>query len=202
MNKIVGITGGIGSGKSTVAKVFVAMGVPVFFADDVAKDIIDKDVGIINKIKQMFGEDIYLGNLVDRKKLGEIVFNDPQKLQILNSIIHPSVANYFEMWHSLKQDFLFVLRESAIMFETGIYKKNRFNILVTAPEEIKIERIIQRDRISFKQIEGRMNQQWTDQVKLGFADFVILNDNVTPIIPQVLDIYKNLNNFFTNDRLA
>ena len=196
MDKIVGITGGIGSGKSTVSKIFNVLGIPVFVADQVAKEIVETNADVIKKIKNNFGENIYDGALLNRKNLGEIVFSNPKKLEVLNEIIHPAVALNFENWLMDKKHFPYILRESAIMFEMGIGKLNRFNILVTAPHQIKMQRIKLRDHLNEEQVQQRMDQQWTDEKKIKFADEEIINDNQTALIPQVLEVHKKLLSYF------
>ena len=196
MDKIVGITGGIGSGKSTVSKIFNVLGIPVFVADQVAKEIVETNDDVIKKIKNNFGENIYDGALLNRKKLGEIVFSNPKKLEVLNEIIHPAVALNFENWLMDKKHFPYILRESAIMFEMEIGKLNRFNILVTASHQIKMQRIKLRDHLKEDQVQQRMDQQWTDEKKIKLADEVIINDNKTALIPQVLEVHKKLLSYF------
>ena len=189
--KTIGITGGIGSGKSTVAKVFISMGYPVYNSDDKAKQIINSDPLLIDQIKINFGQDIYSSGKLDRKKLAEIVFKDPKKLQILNSLVHPSVGRNFKAWKE-NQTTDIVFKEAAILFEIGIYKSLDKTILVTTPEEIRIARVMKRDSVSKEQVIERMNNQWSDEKKSKLANYTIDNSGSEMVIPQVLNIINKI----------
>ena len=189
--KIIGITGGIGSGKSTVAKVFVSMGYPVYNSDLMAKQLINSDSVLIGDIKSHFGQEIYSGNKLDRKKMAGIVFNDPEKLKILNSLVHPAVGRDFESWKK-EQSTSIVLKEAAIIFETGIHKSLDATLLVTTPESIRIKRVMKRDNTTKEQVIERMNNQWSDDKKAELADYIIDNSGDKMVIPQVQEIISSI----------
>lgn len=172
--KILGLTGGIGSGKTTVAGFFKELGIPVFIADLEARKIMEEDTPVKNKIMDLFGPEAYINGLPDRKFIASKVFNDKEQLERLNAVIHPAVGRYFENWRE-KQDAPYVVYEAAILFEKGGYKKCDFNLLVTAPLEVRIKRIQERDNSSPEEIEARMNNQWSDEKKAELADFIIEN---------------------------
>lgn len=189
--KLIGITGGIGSGKSTIAKVFTSMGFPVYNSDTRAKELINSDNELINSIKLAFGEDTYTSSGLDRKKMASIVFNNPKKLAELNSIIHPAVGKDFDTWANA-QTSPFVLKEAAILFETGIYKSLYKTILVTAPQEIRIERVMKRDNTTREEVLSRMASQWPEEKKMELSDFVIDNSGRELVIPQVVEIVNSI----------
>lgn len=189
--KLIGITGGIGSGKSTIAKVFMSIGYPVYNSDTRAKELINSNEELINSIKLSFGDDLYNSQGLDRKKMASIVFNNPEKLELLNSIIHPAVGKDFEKWIDL-QNTSFILKEAAILFETGIYKSLHKTILVSAPQETRIERVIKRDNTNREEVLSRMNNQWSEEKKTELADYVIDNSGNKLVIPQVLEIIKQI----------
>ncbi|MDA9262047.1 dephospho-CoA kinase [Flavobacteriales bacterium] len=189
--KLIGITGGIGSGKSTIAKVFMSMGYPVYNSDIKAKELINNNEKLINSIKLTFGEDLYNTQGLDRKKLASIVFSNPKKLNLLNSIIHPAVGEDFENWVELQSN-PFVLKEAAILFETGIYKSLDKTILVSAPLETRIERVIKRDNTSREEVLSRMKNQWAEDEKIKLADYVIDNSGQELVIPQVIKIIEQI----------
>ena len=189
--KPIGITGGIGSGKSTIAKVFMSIGYPVYNSDTRAKELINSNEKLINSIKLSFGDDLYNSQGLDRKKMASIVFNNPEKLELLNSIIHPTVGKDFEKWIDL-QNTSFILKEAAILFETGIYKSLHKTILVSAPQETRIERVIKRDNTNQEEVLSRMNNQWSEEKKTELADYVIDNSGNKLVIPQVLEIIKQI----------
>ncbi len=187
----IGITGGIGSGKSVVAKILISMGYPVYNSDDRAKDLINSNPELIAKIKSEFGNDIYTDLGLERKKMAAIVFNDPNKLAVLNSLVHPAVGKDFESWKN-SQTTKFVFKEAAILFETGIYKDLDAVILVTAPISIRIDRVQKRDNASKEEIENRMKNQWSDEEKIKLSDYVIDNSGNQLIIPQVTQVIESL----------
>lgn len=177
MPKIIGLTGGIGSGKSTIAKHIEQLGIPVYIADIEAKKILETKV-IIDRISDAFGHDILENQKIDRKKLSKVVFENPEKLKILNSIIHPEVAKHFKNWVQENQNHEIVVKEAAILFESGSYKNCDKVILVTAPKETRIQRVINRDNISREEIENRMANQWSEEKKKELSDFVIINEDL------------------------
>jgi len=184
----IGITGGIGSGKSTVCNVFRLLGVPIFEADLVAKELINSNSEIKTKLIHLFGEEIYIPNEgVDRKKLANIIFNDNIQLAKVNELVHPVVRNEFENWVK-KQNTPYIIHEAAILFESGFYKMMDFTILVSAPESQRVERVIKRDGTSEKQVKERMEKQWSDAKKMELASVEIKNADNDLIIPQIVKI--------------
>jgi len=188
--QIIGITGGIGSGKSVAANILNSMGYPVYNSDDRAKILINKDSSLILKIKESFGN-VYNMEGLDRQKMANIVFNNPEKLALLNSIVHPAVGHDFDLWVD-KQSSSLVFKEAAILFETGIYKTLDKVILVTCPLPIKIKRVMERDSVSQEDVENRMKNQWSDEQKIKLSDYVIDNSGNKLLIPQVQKILNHL----------
>lgn len=192
MTKIIGLTGGIGSGKTTIANHFTAAGIPVYIADDEARKIM-QSAEIIKEIKDLFGNVIFENGILNREKLAQIVFSNPEKLKLLNSIIHPAVKKHFDNWVLDHKKNSFVIYEAAILFESGSYKNCDKIITVTAPFETRIQRVIQRDKTTREQVLKRMNAQWNDDQRIAKSDFVI--ENQTPEITklEVGKILKILN---------
>ncbi len=189
--KKVGITGGIGSGKSTVCSVFELLGVPVYYADDAGKQLLDEDK-VKAQVVQLFGNSILSGNLIDRKILAELVFNNKEKLAQLNAVIHPAVGADFEGWLKKQEGCAYIIKEAAILFESGAYKQVEDVITVAAPAELKIKRAVQRTGITAEQVQERMNNQLSDEEKIKRSRFVIINDEEQLIIPQILKIHAEL----------
>ncbi len=188
----VGITGGIGSGKSTVCNFFRLLGIPVFEADKESKKLVNTSPKIKNSLKNLFGKDIYLSDdTIDRKRLAGLIFNSPPLLETVNSIIHPEVRNYFEEWCE-KQNSPYIVYEAAILFETGFYKTIDLSILVTAPVEDRIKRVIIRENATEEEVKSRISKQWTDKQKEDLADFIIKNNNEELLIPQLLELDKKI----------
>ncbi|MBP4137905.1 dephospho-CoA kinase [Flavobacterium geliluteum] len=192
MTKVIGLTGGIGSGKSTIANFFEEFGVPVYIADDEAKKVMQSKE-IVSAIKTAFGEGIFENTILNRTKLAEIVFNDPDKLAQLNAIVHPAVKKDFNAWLAEKKEYNFVVYEAAILFESGRYKHCDTIITVTAPEEIRIDRVIKRDNTTREQVLSRMKMQWDDEKRISGSDFVINNTNLKKAREEVVEILKILN---------
>ncbi len=191
MSLKIGLTGGIGSGKSIVAKIFKAIGIPVFVADDEAKKIINNNTKVKQKIVHLLGEGIYLKDgTIDRKKLANLIFNDNIVLKNINLIVHPEVHLVFEEWHK-QQKTAYTLYEAAIIFETGFYKNMDFNILVVAEQKLRLKRVAERDNSSEKQVLERMAKQWPDEKKINLAN-TLINNNNNLLIPQVLEIDRKL----------
>lgn len=193
MTKIIGLTGGIGSGKSTLAHYFEEKGIPVYIADTEAKKLLDSNK-IISKISEAFGVEIVQNEIIDKAKLAALVFNDPEKLKILNSIIHPEVKIHFENWVKKHNDFPIVMKEAAILFESGSYKDCDKIILVTAPEELRIKRVMDRDGVTRESVMARMTNQWTDDKKIALSDFIIENINAEEAKNTADDIIFTLKN--------
>ncbi|HEY4628425.1 MAG TPA: dephospho-CoA kinase [Flavobacterium sp.] len=191
MTKIIGLTGGIGSGKTTIANYFMKSGVPVYIADDEARKIMQSDE-IIEEIKKTFGIDIFENGILNREKLAQIVFNDPEKLKLLNAIIHPAVKKHFRNWILDHKNAPFIIYEAAILFESGSYKDCDKIISVTAPMESRIQRVIHRDNSSREQVLKRINAQWNDDQRIAKSDYVIENDSIENAKSEVDKILKIL----------
>lgn len=186
---IIGITGGIGSGKSKVAHIFNLLGVPVYNSDIRSKELLNQNSALKSKLIEHFGEEIYTHTGIDRARFAALIFNDKESLEVSNKIIHPFVKKDFEDWIAI-QITPYTIKESAILFETGIYKQLDKIILVVAPEELRIKRVIMRDQISETIVLDRIKNQWRDAEKIPLADFEIINDETQLLIPQVLKIHK------------
>jgi dephospho-CoA kinase len=188
----VGLTGGIGSGKSLVAEIFTHLGIPVFNADYEAGRILEEDPSVKKSLAEWFGSDVYINDRPDRQKIAVIVFNDHEKLARMNGLIHPLVMQKFIRWCVEYQAKPYVIHEAAILMESGFYRHMDKTILVTAPEDIRIERVIQRDKTTALLVSQRMKNQWNEERKIPLADFIILNDGKSPLIPAILDIHNKL----------
>lgn len=193
MTKIIGLTGGIGSGKSTVAKYIASKGIPVYIADDEAKKIMTKK-SIIHEIQNLFKENIILENgQLDRKKIAAIVFQDSSLLKKLNEVVHPKVKKHFKKWLEKNKEAPFVVKEVAILFETGGNTECDKVILVTAPEDVKINRVMKRDNVSREEILKRMKNQLSDAEKSMKSDYVVTNvkiDDTYIAIDEILNFLK------------
>jgi len=188
----IGITGGIGSGKSLVCSIFEQLGVPVYSADKAATEIYYRK-DIQEKLVSTFGAKLLnVDHIVDRKKLAELVFTNKDLLEKLNAIIHPAVAADVEEWNRQNASAKYVLKEAAILFESGTNKGLDKVIAVVAPVEIRIERIEKREGWNREEIEKRIMNQWSDEEKIKRSDFVIYNDEQKMLIPQVLELHKQL----------
>lgn len=186
----IGITGGIGSGKSFICKVIEKMGYPVYYSDDASKKIVDSDSEIKVKLTALLGKEIYLNDQLNRPFLAQQLFSSDEMRLKVNAIIHPKVRAYFNEWAEL-QTSKSVFNEAAILFETGAYKQFDSTILVTAPKEMRISRVVERDRITKEDVELRMDKQWSDEQKKILTDLVIINDG-RPILNQIEQIFKDL----------
>jgi dephospho-CoA kinase len=188
----IGITGGIGSGKSTVCKVFSVMGIPVFEADKVARELMNKDPQLREKLIHLFGTAVYLNDQsIDRKFLAGLVFNNPSLLARLNAIIHPAVHKAFDDW-CLTKESAYVLHEAAILFESGFDKLMDKTITIVTNEEERIQRVMKRDKITDELVRQRIQNQMSDAEKIKLADFVISNNENDLIIPQIIEIDKKI----------
>lgn len=174
MTKIIGLTGGIGSGKTTIANHFRSLGVPVYIADDEARKIMQKSE-IINAIKEVFGSTIFEDDILNRARLAKIVFGNPDQLKQLNAIVHPAVKKHFKQWLTHHAGSPLVVYETAILFENGNYKDFDWIITVFAPLESRIQRVIERDGGTREEVLKRVNAQWTDEQRFSKSDFVIEN---------------------------
>ncbi|MBT2564795.1 dephospho-CoA kinase [Pedobacter sp. ISL-68] len=188
----VGITGGIGSGKTTVCKVFEVLGIPVFYADTVAKEIMCKDALLVEGIKSTFGKESYFedGSL-NNKHIAGIVFNNEEELAKLNALVHPAVFRAFDAWEAtIPANTSYTLKEAALLFESGSYTMCDTTILVTAPYETKMKRVMLRDGVTAEQVKARMDKQLSDEEKAKMANHFIINDEQESIIEQVLALHQ------------
>jgi dephospho-CoA kinase len=192
MTKVIGLTGGIGSGKTTIANYFKEMGVPLYIADDEAKKVMQSE-DIIQQIKASFGNSLFENEILNRAKLAEIVFNNADKLAQLNAIVHPAVKKDFELWLKQNEKYDYVIYEAAILFESGRYKDCDVIITVTAPEEIRIERVVKRDNTTREQVLSRIKMQWNDEKRISLSNFIINNSNLKIAKEEVVKILKILN---------
>lgn len=194
MNKpwLVGITGGIGSGKSTVCKIFEVLGVPIYYADEKAKQLLVEDEMLVGEIKSEFGAQCYTSDgQLNRSHLAEIVFPNPTELEKLNRLVHPAVAKDFALWSQSKENHSYVLKEAALLFETASYKSLDEIICVYASKKIRIERVLLRDlHRSLEQVEQILTQQTSDEVRKELSTYAIQNDSERLLIPQVLKAHK------------
>ena len=190
--KIIGLTGGIGSGKSSVLEIFKKIGISTYNADESAKKLISSDKKIIYSIKQLFGEDIYDKNELNSKLVSKIVFNDKEKLKSLNSIIHPAVAIDFDNFCFKHRDETYIVKEAAIIFETKT--ENLFNkiIYVKAPKEIRVDRVMQRDNLSRDDVLNRIQNQINETSIIDKCDFIIDNINFSELEEKVIEIHNTL----------
>ncbi len=191
MAKRIGITGGIGAGKSIVSKILETMDFPVFNSDDYAKSLLDSDPDVKVQLVQLAGSEVIYEGKIDRKKLAALIFKDGKLRQEVNAVIHPKVREAYASLAETSTSKL-VFNEAAILFETGAYQQFDATILVTAPEELRIKRVMQRDHVTSEEVQARMKAQWSDQEKEKLASFVIVNDEVQPLIAQLEKILQKL----------
>ena len=187
----VGLTGGIGSGKSTVAQIFEVLGIPVYYADISAKKLMNEDAELRSSITSIFGKQAYVNNILDRKYISSIVFSDPAKLELLNSIVHPATKKDGEAWMK-QQTSLYAIHEAALIFEAKVSDRLDHVIGVSSPIELRIKRAMERDKVSREEVLKRMDQQLDEDLKMSKCDFVLINDEQQLLIPQVLDLHENL----------
>lgn len=185
----VGITGGIGSGKTVVARIFGSLGIPVFNADREAKYLMDTDTVLRSQLEAAFGTAIYNNGRINRPLLASMVFPDPARLQLLNSIVHPKVMAWGEEWHR-RQRSPYTLKEAALFFESGSYKNMDFIVGVSAPRTLRLQRVMQRDRVTETEVAERMSRQMDEAEKMERCRFVIINDDIRSLIQQVLDLHE------------
>ena len=190
--KKVGLTGNIGSGKTTISKFFKILNIPVFNSDLVSKQILIENQDIKFKIEDIFGSNSYDGKKLNTSYIAQIVFNDKETLKQLNQLIHPLVQQSFEHWSERNKNYPYLIKEAAILFESNSYKKLDKIICVTAPDELRIGRIIKRNGLSRTQVLQRMNNQMNQFKKAKLSDYVIKNDHQCLITTQVLDIHDDL----------
>jgi len=191
----IGITGGIGSGKTTVCKVFELLDIPVFYADTVAKLIMHSDPVLKDEILKTFGEQSYLSNgELNRPHISSIVFNNESELNKLNGLVHPAVFRAFDKWLAIHSEAPYIIKEAALLFETESYKMCNLSVLVVSPEASRIRRVISRDGISQDEILLRMKRQLSDEEKRKLADHILVNDESRLLIPQILALHQQFLN--------
>jgi dephospho-CoA kinase len=187
----IGLTGGIGSGKSTVAKVFEVLGIPVYYADDAARRIMNEDDLLRQQIIEHFGASAYKNNQLDRPYIAGQVFNNKEKLELMNSLVHPATIRDAEKW-MYKQTTPYAIKEAALIFESGSQDQLDYIIGVSAPVPLRILRTMKRDGSTRDQVLARMSKQIQEEIKMRLCDFVIYNDETQPVIPQVMALYEKL----------
>ena len=187
---IYGLTGGIGSGKTTVAHIFEHLGIPIYYSDDRAKLLLDIDEELKSDIAEHFNLNLLQDGTLDKKTLASIVFSDSEALAFLNHLIHPRVADDFFLWVEENREAAYLLKEAAILYESGAYKSVDEVIVVTAPKEMRIRRVIKRDGIGREEVLNRMANQWTEEEKIKLADHVIINDLEHSLVLQVLSLHR------------
>ncbi len=190
----VGLTGGIGSGKTMVAKIFEVLGIPVYYADEAARSIMNDDEELKKKLVEVFGEQTYREGLLDRAWLGSQVFNDPARLAMLNSLTHPATILHSNDWmnRQLNLKVPYAIKEAALIFESGSAKHLDFVIGVHTPVALRIKRLMDRDGFTAEQVKDRMDRQMDESIKMKLCDVVIVNDALRALIPQVQAIHANL----------
>lgn len=195
MDKVItiGITGGIGSGKTYVCRIIEAMGYPVFYSDNIAKNILNTDADVIHKITNCFGTSAYLDGNLNKEFIASEIFKDESLRVAINNIVHPAVRTNFQSWCKNQKSKL-VFNEAAILFETGAYNNFDYTILITASKQIKIDRLKKRDGLTEKDIQRRLDSQWKDEEKIPLANFVINNDETELLLPKVVDVIKIIQN--------
>ena len=187
----VGVTGGIGSGKSLVCRLFMALGIPIYDADSRARLLMEEDPGLVKGITQLFGDNVYRDGRLERKLLAGIVFNDKKKLAQLNALVHPAVKKDAEQWF-LQQKSIYAIKEAALIYEVGGESQLDAVIVVTAPLKLRLKRVHQRDGSSYRDIRARMDKQVPEKLKAAKADFIIRNNEKRSLIRQVTMIHLEI----------
>jgi len=193
--KIIGLTGGIGSGKSTIAKEFKNKFIPVYDSDTRAKKLMNSSVELKSKLIESFGPSTYYNGLINKKYISNLIFNDSSALNKINSIVHPEVFTDFNQWKS-RLDNDYIIYESALIFESGSYKLNDYNILVISEINQRIERITKRDNIKKDDVLLKINNQWSDQKKIPLADYVLENSSFNENLKKVTALINHFNSIF------
>ena len=185
----IGLTGGIGSGKSTVARIFSVLGIPIYSADDASKRLMAEDAELRNSIISSFGNESYTDGILNRKYLSDQVFNDSEKIKLLNSLVHPVTLRDAAEWMK-KQKTPYVIKEAALIFESGSQKMLDYVIGVKAPLALRIERTMKRDNVTLHEVNARIDLQMDEEEKLHLCDYLIVNDEKQMLIPQVLALHE------------
>lgn len=187
----VGLTGGIGSGKSTVAGIFEVLGIPVLYADVVAKQLMHSDPHIRGELQKLFGASIFVNDQLDRKKLSAIVFHDPFQLELLNALVHPAAIDYARQWAS-RQTAAYCVKEAALFFESGSAAGIDLMIGVSTPQALRIQRVMKRDGINREEVLEKMRSQLDERMKMKLCDRILVNDERQLLIPQVLELHREI----------
>ncbi|MCT4580974.1 MAG: dephospho-CoA kinase [Flavobacteriales bacterium] len=188
----IGLTGGIGSGKTTVASIFNSFGIPIYNSDIRAKYIMNHDVELIKAIQHLLGDEAYLNGKINRPYISKKVFSTPALLQQLNQLVHPKVAEDFDHWCNENSHAPFIIKEAAILIESKAYLSLDKIIVVNAPEAIRITRVMQRDHTPLEAVKARIKNQISEEERNQYADFIVNNDGKTALIKQVKAIIKAL----------
>lgn len=186
----IGLTGGIGAGKSTVSRIFSILGAPVYNADAEAKRLMRSDAALLLKLREAFGPEVVGEYGPRRKALARIIFNDPHAMKLVNSLVHPAVARDFKLWLEEHGNASYVIKEAAIIFETGSERHLDMVILITAPEELRISRVMKRNGETGPNVRKRMENQWPDDKKIPLAGMVLNNDSTSPLLPAILELHS------------
>jgi dephospho-CoA kinase len=189
---IVGLTGGIGSGKTTIAKMFYELGVSIYIADIEAKKLMHTSEVIKKELIAAFGEETYVDGELNRRYLSNIVFNQPKELQKINAIVHPRVGQHFKDWYQARSDEKYVIKEAAILFENDSYRQCDKIITVVAPIEERFRRILLRDTTTREAVQDRMDNQWSDEKKMALSDYIIHNEDLAQARAQVFKIHEEI----------
>jgi len=187
----IGLTGGLGSGKSTVARIFEVLGIPVYYADAASKRLMNDDEKVKAAVEKAFGKEVYSGGRLNRKYLAETVFKDEKKLELLNSIVHPATLRDADEWIN-RQSVPYIIKEAALIFESGSHKSLDYVIGVKAPLHLRLQRAMKRDNISKEDAMARINRQINEEIKMRLCDFIIVNDEQQLVISQVLALHESL----------
>lgn len=188
----IGITGGIGSGKSLVCNVFEKLGAPVYYADREARRLMNTDVDLVEAIKELLGNDAYQESELNRPEVGKRVFGNADLLKQLNQLVHPVVGNDFQAWCTTRENVPYVVEEAAILFESGAMSHLDMSVLIYAPAELRIRRVMERDRITRPEVEQRMRSQMDEEEKMRLADRVILNDEKSLLLPRIVELHEDI----------
>lgn len=194
----IGITGGIGSGKTTVCRILEILGLPVYYSDLRARQLIESDPRVRSLYKRLFGDDVYASGQLNRPLVAAQLFNNPMLKTEVEKVVHPIVRSDFEEW-VLQQKSSMVINEAAIMFESGSYRSMDAVILVTAPEQVRIQRVMKRDGLTKEQVLARIKMQWSEEKKRTLSQYIVECDDVQMVIPQVLDVHQKILSHLKHD---
>lgn len=187
-----GITGGIGSGKTLVCSIFEKLGIPVYYADSEAKRLMNSDPVLVNQIVRIFGKEAYIGTSLNREFMGKTVFGERDKLEKLNAVVHPAVRKDYSSWVEMQSDVPYVVEEAAILFESGAFRFLDGSAVVYAPEAMRIRRVMLRDGMDEEGVRRRMRNQMAEEDKIEQADHIIYNDEIKMLLPQVIALHEKI----------